>query len=388
MASDVAGEEMRRRLNQRALLAQLGALALETSSVDALLNEATRLVAIGVDTLFSKVLELLPGGQELLVRAGVGWRDGVVGQVRLGTDTASPAGYALQTGQPVISNQLNADDRFRTPALLSEHGIRRAMNVVIRSGGVAFGVLEADSRHPGDFSQEDIAFLQAAANVLGMAIERARKEQALHDALASRELLLREADHRIKNSLQMVASLLQLQRSRLEDGAATAALDDAISRVRAIAEAHRALQESVDMRVIGLDRMLADLCAFAARLNPAVSVQCAAIAPVAFDTERAIPLGLILSELLTNALRHAYPEGAPGTVEAHMAAIDGTLEVAIIDYGSGASPDTGGIPSLGTNIVRALARQIGAELDIRAEPGLGTRAVLRLPLDPPERSVG
>jgi two-component sensor histidine kinase len=385
MAATMTEEEMHLRLNQRGLLAQLGALALETDSLDALLTEATRLVAIGVNTVFSKVLELQPGNQELLVRAGVGWRDGVVGHARLGADLASPAGYALITGEPVISNQLSTEQRFRTPDLLLEHGIRRAMNVVIRSGGHPFGVLEADSRHPGDFSSDDIAFLQAAASMLGIAIERFRKEQALHDALASRELLLREADHRIKNSLQMVASLLQLQRARLTEGAATDALDDAISRVRAIAEAHRALQQSDDMRMIGLDRMITDLCEFAARLNPNVSVQLQVAGPVAFDTERAIPLGLILSELLTNALRHAYPDGTAGVVEAHLLVVDDVLEVSVVDFGNGASPDPDGTPSLGTNIVRALARQIGAELDVRAQPGLGTRAILRLPRLPPDK---
>jgi two-component sensor histidine kinase len=385
MAAEMTEEEMHLRLNQRGLLAQLGARALETDSLDALLTEATRLVAIGVNTVFSKVLELLPGNQELLVRAGVGWRDGVVGHTRLGAETNSPAGYALVTGEPVISNQLSNEDRFRTPDLLLEHGIRRAMNVVIRSGGLPFGVLEADSRHPGDFSADDIAFMQAAANMLGMAIERFRKEQALHDALASREILLREADHRIKNSLQMVASLLQLQRSRLTEGSATAALDDAISRVRAIAEAHKALQQSQDMRTIALDQMIADLCEFAARLNPAVDMQCLVAGPVAFDTERAIPLGLILSELLTNALRHAYPEGTAGVVEANLLLVDGVLEISIVDFGSGAIVEPEAPPSLGTNIVRALARQIGAELDIRAQPGLGTRAILRLPHLPPEK---
>jgi two-component sensor histidine kinase len=385
MAAKMTEEEMHLRLNQRGLLAQLGAVALETTSLDALLMEATRLVAIGVNTSFSKVLELLPGNVELLVRAGVGWRDGVVGHTRLGADTQSPAGYALVTGVPVISNQLSNESRFRTPDLLLEHGIRRAMNVLIRSGGNSYGVLEADSRHPGDFSQDDIAFMQAAANMLGMAIERFRKEQALHDALASRELLLREADHRIKNSLQMVASLLQLQRSRLAEGDASSALDDAISRVRAIAEAHRALQQSQDMRLIALDRMIADLCEFAARLNPAVSVQCQVTGPISFDTERAIPLGLILSELLTNALRHAYPEGTTGTVEAHVSTGEGILEVSIVDFGSGSTPDIEEPPSLGANIVRALARQIGAELELKAQPGLGTRASLRLPLVPPDK---
>jgi len=383
MAGETADEEMQLRLHQRELLAQLGSFALETSSVDTLLAEASRLVAIGLNTRFAKVLEALPGTQELLVRAGIGWRDGVVGHATLGAGLESPAGFALQTGEPVICNELMSELRFRTPDLLIEHGIRQAMNVVIRSGGQSFGVLEADSHRQGDFSSDDIAFLQAAANMLGLALERARKEQALHDALASRELLLREADHRIKNSLQMVASLLQLQRGRLTDPATAAEFDDAISRVRAIAEAHRALQQSDDIRTIGLDRMLSDLCTFVGKLNPSVTVHCHAAGPITFDTERAVPLGLILNELLTNALRHAYPDGASGIVEAHIGSADGKLEVSVTDFGTGAMPDALPSGSLGGNIVRALSRQIGATLDIRAEPGLGTRVKLLLPLKPP-----
>ncbi len=134
-----------------------------------------------------------------------------------GADLASPAGFALRTGKPVISNHLENEERFRTPELLVEHGIRRAMNVILQGDGKAYGVLEVDSRDEGEFDEHDIAFLQGAANLLGMAIERQRIEGSLRAAVEQREILLQELDHRVKNSLQLVMSMLHLQAGGTED---------------------------------------------------------------------------------------------------------------------------------------------------------------------------
>src|SRR4029079_6074348 len=120
-------------------------------------------------------------------------------------------GYALRTGKPVISNHLENEERFRTPELLLEYGIRRAMNVILQGDGTPFGVLEVDSRSPGEFSEKDISFLQGAANILGMAIERQRYERNLRAALDAKTVLMREIHHRVKNSLQVVASMLAMQ---------------------------------------------------------------------------------------------------------------------------------------------------------------------------------
>jgi PAS domain S-box-containing protein len=172
-------EQLRLRLRQQEILAELGTLALRGDGHESFFQESTRLVAHGLETAFCKVLEYRAAEDQLLVIAGVGWRDGVVGRARIGADLASPAGYALKTGQPVISNSLAAESRFQTPALLVEHGIRRAINVIIRTDHDHFGVLEADSRHQGDFEPQDLAFMQAAANLLGLALDRRRTETAL-----------------------------------------------------------------------------------------------------------------------------------------------------------------------------------------------------------------
>lgn len=185
--------EIERRLAQQALVAAFGRFALGCRDLDALLHEACRIAAEGLGVGFAKALERRPG-EPLLVRAGIGWRPGVVGHARVGADLESPAGYALRTGEPVISNHLEEERRFRTPALMAEHGVRRAINVVVRGAGEPFGVLEADSRDPGAFSPNDIHFLEALAHTLGVAIDRERASAESERLNAA--LLEADAHHR------------------------------------------------------------------------------------------------------------------------------------------------------------------------------------------------
>jgi PAS domain S-box-containing protein len=186
-------QELTYRERQHELLARFGMAALKGTDVAALLQEATRLCAEGLRTDLCKALERVPGrdGEDtLIVRAGVGWGPGVVGKAFIGADLASPAGYALKTGEPVISNHLSGESRFRTPQLLIEHGVRRAINVIIRGDGEPFGILEADSREEGKFDTADAAFLQGFANLLGSAIERARVEAAYQERSEQQNLML------------------------------------------------------------------------------------------------------------------------------------------------------------------------------------------------------
>jgi two-component sensor histidine kinase len=371
-------------MRQRELLADLGTVALRSSDLDALFQESCRLVADGLGVRFCKILELLQAERCLLVRAGVGWREGVVGHAKLEADDGSAAGHALRTDQPVIANDLEGETRFRMPKLLRDHGIQRAMNVIIRVDGRPFGVLEVDSRADGQFSEFDISFLHASANLLGVAIERATREAELKQEAKRREILAREADHRIKNSLQLVASLLTLQRARLRDPQAVAALDEAIARVMAVAESHRALQQSADLRTISLEAMLTDLCEHVGQLSDTIAVGCSCENGIELDAERAIPLGLIVSELVTNAFRHAYPDGKRGMVRLRAITTGESVEITIADDGVGmAEADSVKDGSLGVTIVNSLVRQIGAELSVRSGQGQGTVVTLRLPMKEP-----
>jgi GAF domain-containing protein len=93
----------------------------------------------------------------------------------------------------VISNHLESEARFQTPDLLAAHGVRRAIKVILQGDGAPHGVLGVDSRSKGEFSEHDIAFLQGTANILGMAIERQRQEQALNAALEDQKVLMRRS---------------------------------------------------------------------------------------------------------------------------------------------------------------------------------------------------
>jgi hypothetical protein len=146
---EVTTRALHLRIRQQEILAGLGVLALQGTPFLELLNQTARLTAEGMEAEFCKVLEHLPTQNRLLVRAGVGWHEGIVGVATVGADLESPSGFALRSGKPVISNHLENEQRFRTPELLVEHGIRRAMNVILQGDGSPYGVLEVDSRSEG-----------------------------------------------------------------------------------------------------------------------------------------------------------------------------------------------------------------------------------------------
>ncbi len=178
------GAQLAYRLRQQELLAELGVVALKQNDLTKLWHRAAELAADGLDAELCKILQYLPDENSLLVCAGVGWNPGVVGSARIVADLASPSGFAFQTGTPVISNHLEQEERFRTPDLLARHGGRRA--IILQGDGAAFGVLEVDSRSTGVFTSHDLTFLQGAANILGMAIERRRYERNLTAAVIIR----------------------------------------------------------------------------------------------------------------------------------------------------------------------------------------------------------
>jgi GAF domain-containing protein len=285
---------LRFRIRQQELLAELGVISLEHTTFGDLLESAVRVAAEGLEAEFCKVLEFQPAENRLLMVAGIGWDAGSVGLASVGADLDSPSGYALRTGKPVISNHLEHEKRFRTPDLLKAHGVRRAINVVLQGGGAPFGVLEVDSRSPGEFGEHDIAFLQGAANILGMAIERQRYEQRLRNALEHQKVLLNEINHHVKNSLQLVASLFRLQAASSDDPKLTQSLQAAIGRIAAIARIHERLYRSPEVAVVDLAEYLGDICADLAALAP----QC----DIAYLPEGATPMttdGAVRVALLT-----------------------------------------------------------------------------------------
>jgi PAS domain S-box-containing protein len=174
------------RARQQAAVARLGlqalaGTALETLHLDlqALFDDAVRLVAGTLGVEYCKVLELEPDGGRLLLRAGVGWKPGAVGHATVLAGERSQAGYTLLSREPVVVEDLRAEPRFKGPALLLDHDVISGMSVVIEGRDRPFGILGAHTRRRQPFTSGDADFLQAMANVLALAVERMQVKESL-----------------------------------------------------------------------------------------------------------------------------------------------------------------------------------------------------------------
>lgn len=373
---------LEQRVRQQEILAELGVSALQGASLDQLLRDTARLTAEGLDAEFCKVLELLPSENQFVVRAGVGWNPGIIGVARVGADLASPAGFALRTGKPVISNHLENEERFRTPEILRQHGVRRAMNVILQGDGKPFGVLEVDSRSANEFVEHDIAFLQGAANLLGMAIERERDERKLKAALARNEALLKEMNHRVKNSLSIVVGMLRLQAHDANDPQLAEHLNEASHRVDAIAKAHDQLSRGSDIAQMDIGKYIETICH---ELNESVA-QCDVATEIEegieITTDRAVSTALIVNELIANAAKYAYEGKSGGKVLVMVShGSENNFIVSVRDEGAGmpADFDPCDAKGLGMRIIASFARQLNATI-VTKKRDPGTEFVVSIPL--------
>jgi DNA-binding CsgD family transcriptional regulator len=194
--------ELLTRTRQQSAVAELGNLALSGAEEDKLFDAAATGVAETLEVEASGILELLPGGDALLLRAGAGWRAGLVGRATLGSGLESHAGYALERIEPVIIADLRVEKRFRPPPLLRDHGMVSGISVLIRGDGVPFGVLGAYTVSRRDFTRDDLQFMQAVANVLALAHRRHRMERAREQRAALRSRLT----HRQHDVMRLLAA--------------------------------------------------------------------------------------------------------------------------------------------------------------------------------------
>ncbi|WP_018045827.1 histidine kinase dimerization/phosphoacceptor domain -containing protein [Methylobacterium sp. 88A] len=355
------------RLRQQALLSDFGVEALRATELLPLLHRAVELCAEGMKAQFCKALEYSREQDCLLICAGVGWKDDVVGKAIIGADLASPAGFALKTGQPVISNHLQVETRFRTPQIMADHGIKRAINVLIANRDGHYGVLEVDDTREGKFEEADIAFMQGFANLLGGAIERQRGEARLKAALERQDLLSREMSHRVKNSLAVVAGFLALQARGSDDEKVREALVDARTRVEAVAAVHDQLWRQPTLGAIDISGFLEALCGKLQESARRNVIRCEAVR-LDIPADLAIPLGLFVNELVTNAIKYAYPDGEGEIRVTARPHEEGGLVIGVADDGAGLpdgfDPTQARSTSLGMRIINNLGRQLGGPLTV------------------------
>lgn len=206
-------------------------------------------------------------------------------------------------------------------------------------------------------------------------------EQALRSALAESEVLFAELDHRMKNIMQMIAGFLSVQASRAEHPETKAALRDVMRRVQGLDVAQRALLKLGALDRVELGAFLGSVVSELMALEPRPDVTFEASAqPVEASVDQASALGLIVNELVTNALKHAFP-GRPGEIRLEVGPLpNGRGRIVVADNGVGRSEQ--GRPKaasgLGMTLIDALAGQ--AQAEIAFTDGAGTQAVVEFPV--------
>jgi two-component sensor histidine kinase len=305
--SDDEVEKLRR---QTVALSRFGDHALRTHDLQPLLQEATELVSHATGIELVKVLELLPDGDTMLVRAGVGWKPGVVGHATFAAHRGSPGGYALGEDKPVISPDTDAEDRFEIPRLLIDHGVKSMINVVIRGERAAWGVLEVDSRQCRDFNEDDVAFLQNYANLLAAAIERLQVEAELRKAADRANILLGELQHRVRNMLLNVQSLA---RRTVKTSASLEAFGAAFeARLLALMRTQELIAGAAVVSVRLEDTLRQELNAHGAEHGTRVLLS----GPeVRLPPKLAQPLGMAFHELATNATKYGALRHSDGRLK-------------------------------------------------------------------------
>jgi PAS domain S-box-containing protein len=249
MAADVterkwAEEQLRTRTRQQEVIATLGQRALSGIDVSTLMDEATRLIAQTLDVEYCKVLELLPSGDAVLLRAGVGWQEGLVGRATVSTGRDSQAGYTLLSSEPVIVTNLRRETRFSGPPLLHEHNVVSGLSTIIPGREKPWGVLGAHTTRYQTFTQDDIHFLQAAANILAEAIQRQQAEATLQQqseelAQANRlkDEFLATLSHELRTPLNsMLGWTKLLPTRRLNEGTMARAMETISRNTQALAQ--------------------------------------------------------------------------------------------------------------------------------------------------------
>lgn len=187
-----AEETLRVRALQQEVAARLGLQALAGLDLAILMNEAVSELAKTLGVEYTKVLKLLPDCRKLLLVAGVGWKEGLVGRGTVGSGRDSQAGYTLLSSEPVIVEDLRTETRFSGPPLLHEHGVISGMSVIISGHGRPFGVLGVHTVKHRNFTADDVHFLQAIANLIAMVVEQKRVEAELEKYREHLEELVQE----------------------------------------------------------------------------------------------------------------------------------------------------------------------------------------------------
>lgn len=375
----------RARRYQRVLLA-LGRELVADRGFMGFLQRTCEQIAHATEIERSKIGRYRPREGDLLIEAGVGWKEGVVGHATMSIDVASSAGRTVRTGQITEAPNILRDMEFRPSRLHTEHGIVGLLNVPVIVDGAVWGILEVDSDKPRSFTPDTIALLQGAAQLIALAVQREQerrearnaREESAHE-VGRRQILLREMQHRVKNNFQIITAMVLVMRRRAADEETKSVLSVLADRLLAMALAHEQLDPDQSSEMVELDVYLDALCRSLENLSEEIAIE-RSLEHVSVSVETAVAIGLILNELATNAIKHAFDGAGIINVEFRMRKWgDRTACLTVSDNGKGIHGDRRE-GSSGTDLIESLAAQLDGTVERESPERGGTAVRVTFPL--------
>lgn len=364
------------RVKQQAALAEFSQRAFQSTEIIPLLQDASNVVAETLDVEMSHVAELLPNSKAFLLRAGCGWKPGSVGATLFDAGPESIYGCLLKADRPTVFADLRLETRFPPPEFLLGHGAVSGACVLIKGRGGLFGVLGVYARRTRDFTSEDIGFLQLFADMLAAILDRSRAETSVQSSLAEKEVLLKEIHHRVKNNLQIISSLLDLQSHHTQDLLATEMFHECQTRVQSMALVHERLYRSHDLARVDFAGYIESLTD---HLFQSYSVDHGKVAltlnvakEVRLPIDIAIPCGLLINELVSNCLKHAFPGMEHAAIRIDFLLIpEDRLLLTVADNGVGLpeGQDMETAQTFGLQLVSMLVKQLNGRMGISRAGG-------------------
>jgi two-component sensor histidine kinase len=369
------------RRHQRIII-DLGLLTTQPMSLDAFLDHAVAQLALALEVSHTKIMRYRPEVGDLLLTNGIGWNKGVVGQATFSIDLESPPGASFQTAEPVVIDDVNKTRDYVPSPSLKEHGIISVVNVPILINNASWGVLEADSVEPRQFRQDTVDLMLALSRMAASVIHRHQAEEAHEQALAQvarevreRSLMLAEMQHRVKNYFQLILAMIAVERPKLPTETGRAIMSKVAERIMAVSLANDQLTVGQPNQAVAMATYLKALCKSLDAQRDGVSISVKAD-EISMPSDRAVPVGLIVNELVTNSLKYAFDDREGGSVIVELLAGGGAgrTVLSVSDNGRGFDPKK--VSGNGLRLIRSLARQIAGQVEQETSPeGTTTRVI-------------
>ncbi len=410
-----AENRLQAHAKQQAALTKLGFIALQGAELPELMDHAVHLFSRTLQVDYAKILKYIPEEQAFLLKAGRGWKDGLLGKAKIPAGIESQADYTLKSDSPVVVKDLSRETRFRGPELLHEHGVVSGMSVVIGSGKRPYGVVGVHTKKLRIFTHDEINFLRSMANLLASSIERKIAEDKLQHYAAELERSNQEledfafiASHDLQEPLRKVMlfgdRIKSVYPSNADDRSKNYIdrLQNSIGKmqnfIHDLLEYSRVAQSSTPIKPIDLKKVISEVASNLQTQFDRTQGQIK-IDPLPTIEGDEFLMAQLFQNLVSNALKYSKEDVPPRIKISSRPNGDTAWDILVEDNGMGIDPqyfnkifkpferlhtgDRYGGNGIGLAICSKVSTRHGGKIRIESQPGKGSTFIITLPKTQP-----